>query len=678
MKTFKKNIDKNIKKNKTKNKTKKHNKSTKTLTKTKTKTTTLTSDFYSHVNYLRSIKKYNAKDRDVTMDVIIKKRVNNQMEFDVLNSLLKEKNRNGEQVRNICKSSMHWNNDLVEERLRQYIEKLNKYLETEENKYEFIAWFIDEGINTPIGVDVEIDAKKTHEYISHITENGITFMNKAVYYNDGHEVEKKYRLIKKKYLGFLKTIFTIVFGKTHDYKVESIFEIEKKLVENILSSKEILYIKNTNNLYNQTKCIDELGLDWAKLASCLGHKIPPKNLIIENPQYIKNVMKLLKNWNDKEWKIYWIYQIIIVASKFHKKLFYAFEEFFNKINKISSGKTDDLRKIALNNVKTYMNSCISKKYIELFKNEKEIKFTRDIVDKYMKMFKKRLTDNKWLHAETKKMSLKKLENMTIVVGVKEKWEEDPYIEYSSVDSWHNYIIFSKWSSNRDVKLVGKKMAPKNIWIQMEDQNVYDVNAYYNSLENELIFPNAILQKPFVDVDKNMAYNLASIGRTIGHELIHAFDDDGYYYDENGVYVENGWWHKNDIEEYEKKQHKIVEQYENAAKLDNLKIDGRLSLTENIADIGGFLLTEAVLIEYLNNKDIYGKDADEHLKDFYMNYALNWRSNQSIKLYKKNINEDEHAYSKYRVNCVLSNSKNFQRIFDVKEGDRMYFNGEDIW
>jgi len=662
MKTFKKNIDKNVKKNKTK----------------KIHKPSPSNDFYSNINYSWIKKECHSKNKDLTMDLIIKKKVNHQMEFVVLDALLKEKNKNGEQTRNIYNASTHWNNDLVEKRLKHYIEKLNKYAENKKNLYEFVVWLIDEGVNTPIGVDVEIDAKKTHEYIPHLTENGITFMNKNVYYNNESSPEKTYRSIKKNYLRFLKHIFTIVFGKNHEYQVESIFEIEKKLVEKLLSNKAFLYIKNTNNVYNQSKCLDELGLDWNKLSNCLGYKMPPKSLIIENPEYIKNVMKLLKNWNDKEWKAYWVYQIIGTASKFHKGLFHAFEEFFNKINKIATTKTPDLRKIALNNVEIYMNSYISKKYIELFKNEKEITFTRNLVDKYIKIFKKRLTNNKWLHEDTKKRCLKKLDNVTIVVGLKERWEEDPDIDYSSVDSWNNYVAFNKWSTNRDIKLVGKKIKSKNIWVKMEDQNVYDVNAYYNSLENELILPNAILQKPFVDVDKNMAYNLASIGTTIGHELIHAFDDDGYYYDENGVYIENGWWNKNDIKEYEKKQNRIVTQYEETAKRDNLKIDGKLSLTENIADIGGFLLTEDVLIEYLNGKDIYGKDVDAHLKDFYINYALNWRSNQSIKFYKKNINDDEHAHSKYRVNCVLSNSKNFQRIFNVKEGNKMYFVGEDIW
>jgi len=268
--------------------------------------------------------------------------------------------------------------------------------------------------------------------------------------------------------------------------------------------------------------------------------------------------------------------------------------------------------------------------------------------------------------------------MVIITGYKELWEPDPDINFSSTDAWENYTLFNVWSIERDVKLVGKHMKSKKIWLQMEDQNVYDVNAYYNSLENELVFPNAILQPPFVNIERDFAYNLSSIGTTIGHEMIHAFDDDGYYYDENGVYIKNTWWHENDKKEYELKQKKIIKQYEDAAKLDNLKIDGSLTLSENIADIGGLMLAEDVLIEYLNEKEIYGSAQDKYLKEFYVNYATNWRSNKSIKLFKKSLTQNEHSYSKYRVNCVLSNSKNFQRVFNIDIGDEMYFEPEEIW
>lgn len=666
MKTHKRNIDGSIRK---------LNNKTIKLKKYKYKPR-IEDDFYGHINYLWVKKDSYAKvkDKEMTMDIIIKKKVNYDMKDCVLEKLLLEKTKSGERVRNIYKSSVHWNDDMVENKINNFILKLNCYRENPEKLYDFMGWLVRNGFNFPIGWDIEIDAKKTHEYISHLTENGLTFFNKKTYLSN----ETKYKSLRKMYISFLKNIFNIAFGKNHKYDVKKVLNLEKKLAEFLLSYEDVLYIKNTYNPFTQEKCVEELDLDWSKFSMGLGFKLPPRNLIVENTKYIKNTMKLLKTWTDDEWNHYWVYQIIINASKYHKKLFYSYIEFFDKVNKVPSKKTIDLKSIALLNVESYMNSHISKKYIELFKNEKEIEYTKKLIERFTHAFKKRLDENKWLHKETKNRSLKKLDNMIIVVGYKEKWEPDPDLDYSSVDSWENFILFNEWTTKRDINLVGKKIVSKNVWIKIEDQNVYDINAYYNSLENELIFPNAILQPPFVNVEKDMVYNLASIGTSIGHEMIHAFDDDGYYYDENGIYVPGGWWHENDTNAYERKQKTIIKLYEDAGKLDNLKVDAKLTLTENIADIGGFLLAEDVLINYLNEKGIYGVRQDKYLKEFYISYARNWRSNQKIKFFRKKLSEDEHSYSKYRVNCVLSNSKNFQRVFSVNPGDKMHFDIEEIW
>jgi predicted metalloendopeptidase len=631
-------------------------------------------DFYGHVNHLWIKRRNLSKDKTLTFDATITKKVNHEMKNIVLPKLLEEKTKDGEQIRNIYNSSIHWNDDISNKKIKVFVEKLNESRKKCSDVYEFMGWFVKEGFGFPIGWEIEINAQKTHEYISHLAETGITFMNKEFYSSK----DKKYRVLRRMYLAFLKKNFETAFGVENNYNVSSIFEIEKKLSESLLPYKDVLYIKNTFNFYSGEKCLEETGLDWNKFSKAIGFKVIPKNLIIENPTYVKNVAKMLKEWNSDEWNNYWVYQILIVASKYNKTLSREFLHFFNKVNETPELKTNDMKKIALSNVETFMNSCISKKYIEMFKNEKEIDYTKKLATRFRNALTKRLTENTWLHSNTKNRSIKKLENMTIITGYKDTWEADPDLDYSSTDGWENYSLFNKWSINRDIQSVGKHIKSKNIWIQMEDQNVYDVNAYYNSLENELVFPNAILQAPFVDIEKDFTYNLASIGATIGHEMLHAFDDDGYYYDENGVYIENGWWNESDKKTYEIKQKNIIKQYEDSAKLDKFVIDGSLTLTENIADIGGLLLSEAVLTEYLNEKEIYGEQQDKYFKEFYTNYAVNWRSNQSIKVFKRSLKDNEHSYSKYRVNCVLSNSQNFQRIFHVKPGDKMYFQPEDIW
>jgi predicted metalloendopeptidase len=633
----------------------------------------LEDDYYSYINYLWVKKISHSKNKQPTMDLVIRKKVNHELKNVVLKKLLEEKTRAGEQIRHIYNASTHWNADLTMQKFDTMIKKLEHYRTNAKDVYEFMGWFVKEGNCFPIGWDIEIDARANKTYVSHLTEYGLTFMNKDIYFS----TSKKYRIIRKKYISFLKNIFQIAFGKNHQYNVNKIFETEKKIAELLMTQNEVLYVKNIYNAFNHEKCLKDLDLDWQKFSGALGFKIPPKKVIVENPKYVKHVMDLLKNWKDQDFHSYWIYQILITASKHHYKLFQEFNDFNGKLDNTQLVKID-LQETALTNIKNYMNTHISKKYIELFKNEKEIAYATKIAERFIATFKRRINENNWLHSDTKKKSLQKLDNITFVVGYKPHWENDPKIEFSPTDSWENFRLFTQFSHDKDVNLVGKPPLPKNTWTKTEDQNVYDMNAYYISSENELILPNSILQPPFVDVEKDMTYNLATLGTTIGHEITHAFDDDGYYYDENGMYVPGGWWKEADMQSYKRKQEKIVEQYEKAGKQDNIKLDGNLTLTENIADIGGFLLAEEVLIEYLNEKQIYGEKQDKYLKEFYENFATLWRSNKNIKTYKKNANDDEHSYAKYRINSLMSNSKHFQRIFNIQKGDKMYLDITEIW
>jgi putative endopeptidase len=371
-----------------------------------------------------------------------------------------------------------------------------------------------------------------------------------------------------------------------------------------------------------------------------------------------------------------------------------FHDFFSKVllgdsddeddsaNSKHNNKKVDMKMRALKNVELYMNTTLSKKYLDFFSNKKEYALCEDLIQRYKVAFCKRLKKNTWLHKDTIEKIIKKMDNMNIVIGYKNKWEPDPDphdIMFSPIDAWENYVLFHQWSIKRDIKNTDKKVLAKDVWLRIEDQNVYDVNAYYNVVENELVLPNAILQPPFVDSRKNMSYNIAHIGTTIGHEIMHGYDDDGFNYDENGRYIETGWWTNEDTKKYKEKQQDILRQYEKAAKQDNVLLrKGNIDLGENIADIGGFLLSEDVLIQYLNEQNIYGKEQNKYLIEFYAHYAKQWRSTQNINSLNQYVNLDVHSFNKYRVNCVLAQSTIFRSIYNIQKGDKMYYDANPMW
>jgi len=208
----------------------------------------------------------------------------------------------------------------------------------------------------------------------------------------------------------------------------------------------------------------------------------------------------------------------------------------------------------------------------------------------------------------------------------------------------------------------------DVWIRGVDGDTFDVNASYNNSKNELIIPNAILQSPFVDLNKSMAYNMANIGSIIGHEIMHAFDDDGCKFNEKGEY--GNWWSLEDLRVYKEKQKSIIKHYEIMAKRDKLKMDNKLTLGENLADIGGFLNAEKTFIEYLIETGYTGEKFDQQMRDFYTFYAKEWRTINKPK-FVPFLLKDSHSLAKYRVNSVLSLSPHFHRIFGIENGNKLY-------
>jgi putative endopeptidase len=196
-----------------------------------------------------------------------------------------------------------------------------------------------------------------------------------------------------------------------------------------------------------------------------------------------------------------------------------------------------------------------------------------------------------------------------------------------------------------------------------------VNAYYNALNNEIVFPAGILQAPFYDKNAKKEKNLGGIGVVIGHELTHAFDNTGAQFDETGKL--KNWWNQNDYKEFTNRSKKVVDYYSNINMGNEKNVNGILTVGENISDLGGMA---CVL-------DIAKKMEDPNLKDLFENYATVWREISTNELKEYLLNNDPHAPKKVRVNAVLSQFEDFYKTYNIKEGDKMYVRPEDrvgIW
>ncbi len=280
----------------------------------------------------------------------------------------------------------------------------------------------------------------------------------------------------------------------------------------------------------------------------------------------------------------------------------------------------------------------------------------------------------WMVEDTKKKALEKLNKMSVKIGYPDKWRSYDDLEIGRNSYFDNVIAASVFNFDYSMAKAGKKV-DKAEW-HMTPQTV---NAYYNPTLNEIVFPAAILQPPFFNMDADDAVNYGAIGAVIGHEMTHGFDDQGREYDVNGNLA--NWWTEEDAKNFNKKTQVLVKQFSEFNPIDTLHLNGEFTLGENIADLGGVTVSLTALEKALENSDNKEIDGLTPIQRYFLSFAQVWRNNIADEELRRRIQTDVHSPGKYRVNGTLPNIDAFYTAFNIKEGDKMYRPKEErakIW
>jgi len=622
-------------------------------------------DFYSYINF-NWLKNIVIKQNKTTVNDFSLR----QDKTDNHLQKLIENISNSDPINHIYTIFQKYSNQESEQLFHKMINQFENLRNDKKNLWKFICLLDKNMINQPFNVNISHDDKDNSKFIVYIDSGGIPFDTRKYYFNMG-----KYAKIRKKYSQFIKNIFNLVFGNYHNYNTENVIKIEKIVASYMYSIEDY---RNPDITYNK-KTVDELqklGFNWDEYGTKMNYK-NVKKVIVTNPTYVKNITRILQNnWNSEEWKPYWIYKFIMFYSDFHKEWSNETFLFFSKYL-MGQEKKKPLKQTALEYTTTFLNTRINKMYINSIDLKNEIKYINNLCKKLVNVFRKRLRNNCWLSFETKEKAIVKLENISFVIGHKNKFMEDPTISFKNGNNIQNFLKYYEWNFENKQKLLNTT-TDIEVWDKYQGIDVFNVNAYYLPTTNEIILPYAYIQKPFINLNKDIEYNLAWVGATIAHEMCHAFDDEGSKYDHNGNY--KTWWTENDIKAYNKKQKDIIVLYEKYAKqTDNRIIDGKLSLGENIADIGGLLVCEELLMDFYNENNITGDTRINKLKDFYKYYAISWRSKNHRKRDNLIMDQNEHLIAKYRANCSLMKSDLFRNTYNIKKGDYMFLEkNEVIW
>ncbi|MFK5857528.1 MAG: M13 family metallopeptidase [Bacteroidota bacterium] len=531
-----------------------------------------------------------------------------------------------------------------------------------EDIQNYIANMHKSGISPLFYVFADADQQNSSMTIANLYQGGIGLPDVDYYTNDDESSKK----LRADYINHLTKMFILAGYKSEEAneKAYVVLGMETQIAE---VSKTRLERRDPNANFNKMNLsqLETLSPDfnWALYFKQIGLSNPGE-INVSQTDFFKGISNIMANNIVDDWKTYLTWNILdnyanYLSSDFVNQNF----EFYGKV--LSGTQEIQPRwKRVLNNTSSRLGEAIGQLYVEKhFPPESKVRMLV-LVENLKLSFADRINDLTWMSDETKVKALEKLQTITVKIGYPDVWKD--YTNLAIVpDSYIQNIRNSReFEFNFGINKVGKPV-DKNEW-GMTPQTV---NAYYSPTHNEIVFPAAILQPPFFNMDADDAVNYGAIGVVIGHEMTHGFDDQGRKYDKDGNL--NDWWTKKDAELFEKETALLIKQYDNYSVLDSLHVDGSLTLGENIADVGGLNISyNALQMSYNGNTPapMEGFTADQR---FFLGYAQLWRQNIRDKALIQRLKTDVHSPGDARVNIPPFNLDVFIEAFDITENDSLY-------
>ncbi len=477
-------------------------------------------------------------------------------------------------------------------------------------------------------------------------------------------------------LGQYATFVSNLYGKItddKDLKGPKIVAFEKEIASYLKTIEEQ---RDAQKRYNPV-AVSDLGklvknIDIARYIKQLG--FTADTVIIGELAYYQNLDKILAPEKLPEIKEFLKFNIMNNATGYLTKELdeLAFDFYGRTLRGQKEQRALDKRGLEFVNSKA--GELLGKLYVAKHFPPEAKAACEEMVQYLIKSFNVHIKELNWMSDATKEKALEKLSKFTVKIGYPDKWKD--YSKLTVGNSlFENVQQINQWAFEENLAKQGKPV-DKSEW-GMSPQTV---NAYYNPLFNEIVFPAAILQPPFYDYKADAAINFGGIGAVIGHELSHGFDDSGSQYDGNGNL--NNWWTTEDKEKFDAAANALVAQFEAYEPVPGVFVNGRFTLGENIGDLGGASVAFDALKMYLKDKGNPEKiDGFTPEQRFFLSWATIWRTKTTDEFVVNQVKTDPHSPAQYRAFAPIINMDGFHEAFETKPGDRLYKAKEDrikIW
>ncbi|WP_439555164.1 M13 family metallopeptidase [Dyadobacter sp.] len=514
------------------------------------------------------------------------------------------------------------------------------------------------GVPSVVGFGVDADLRNSKINILYEGQGGLSLGEKSYYERADSSTVK----VRKEFVGHVDKMFSLA-GFTDPKPGQTLLDFETKLAKLQLSNVEL---RDPVKTYNKMAFADLEKLLPAFEMKTFADKqdIKTDTIIVQNKAYLQNLNTLLKATPINTLKMYTRWQLL---SRFAGYLPKSFDqEDFRFFSTVMRGtKQQRVRQErAIRSTDGLLGMPLGKLFSKKYFPEEDKKKVAEMIENVRTVYGERIDKLTWMSDSTKAKAHKKLKAFTYKIGYPDKWKDYSSIEIAPDKLFENVVSAALFGHKEAVDKIGKEVDKKE-W-GMTPQTV---NAYYNPLNNEVVFPAGILQPPFYNRDADDAINYGGIIAVIGHEFTHGFDDQGSQFDDEGNL--KNWWTAADRANFDKLTKRYIDYFSGIEALPGFNINGALTIGENVADLGGLTLAY-----YALQKSFEGKKEPEPIdgfnwkQRFFLGWAQVWHMNTTDEALRNQVQTDPHAPAKDRINGPLPHLKEFETAFGCTTGSKM--------
>jgi putative endopeptidase len=518
----------------------------------------------------------------------------------------------------------------------------------------------DLSLKGPLRIGISIDQKNPDRYDVIITQSGLGMPDRDYYLKD----DAVYATLRTKYVAHITRMLTLIGEQKPDAEAQAILDVETRIARVHWPAAKR---RERDLTYNPRTRVELEGMVpgffWETLLSTEGVDAQQK-FVVRETDAVQGLAQLFLQVPVETWRAYLKYHYLVGVAALLPHAFddEAFDFYGRTLQGQQQQRTRDKRAVrALDND---LGEAVGALYVDRYFPAASKEQVRALVENLRATYAQRIEKLAWMTPATRKVALEKLAAFHPKLGYPDKWRDYSGLSIVQGDAFGNAIRANVFEWNRQVKRLNEP-TDRGEW-GMTPQTI---NAYYNPTFNEVVFPAAILQPPFFDPDADPAVNYGGIGAVIGHEMGHGFDDQGSKSDARGVL--HTWWAPEDTEAFKKRTDALAAQYDEFTVLPGLKVNGRLTLGENIGDLGGVSVAYEAYHRSLHGSAPPVLDAVSADQRFFLSYAQVWRALDRDEAIRSQVLSDPHSPARFRVNGVVRNIDAWYSAFAVTPADKLY-------